>query len=687
MVSRRTFLTGTGLATGAVAASWLDPIAPPAAAHGGGGGSHGRSGLTWRRGRLLPSFAKPTCLQIADIEPLSGDEQLLLGTLQGVVNRKRPELYLYYDEADRAWPASLDVRQRERSDALTLLPEYLDRTAGAVVYDPDARDSINVATTIAGLRGAVVASPSLAEAHGLDVIEDLRGEFSGMTKVDIYRWQLEHLWPRCEQRLITGLPPTRVTEVDGVTWREVGREPEQVRDESNRDTYTFDLTPDLGGEAVYVRFGDAFDNDGWGASVASVSVVADGAEILAFVPGSTEEADVLLEGGNSSLGDQGNRFADGGNFFVYRIDPPAGTASLEITVEMWNQYLVTATTTAPTVVEPFTIFRDYVVATQAMVVWLDPNGDQGELLTEILADTSPTTPYAGWFSNDVAGEWGGVDLAATQSVEVLPADYFANGTVLGGVEASIQRRPRRVPRAERANTVYVTMTIGEGDNLQYCQRYMRTLWEDPARGDTPINWTISPVLADAAPAIFRYYQETSTENDLLVCGPSGAGYTYGGSWPERDLDRYTALTGRYLERTGLDLVYAYNNRDDDGWIPLSGRVLESYRRHTGLRGIFQSWEGGGVITGGDLPVVGHLNAPGRADEFKAVLDAYIEDWDGSQPWFISAGILAWNQGPTDCAELARLLADDGRYTVVRGDTFFRLLGRTADPQPPAPNRG
>lgn len=683
MVSRRTFLSAAGLATGSAATVWLDPTAPSAAA----GGHGGRSGLSWRRGRLLPRFARPKQLQIADIEPLTGDEQLLLGTLQGIVNRHRPELYFYYDQADRAWPEVLDVPQRTVSDPLSLLDDYLECAAGAVVYDPDVRESINVATTLAGLRGAVVASPDLAQAHGLDVVEDLRGQFTGWSKVDVYRWQLEQLWPDCEQRLITGLPPTRVVEVDDVTWREVARESEQVRDESNRGFYTLDLSPDLGDEAVYVRFGDAFDNDGWGASVVSVSVVADGVEISSFTPGSPEEAEHLLEGGGSSVGGQNNRFADGGNFFVYRVAPPEGTQSLQLVVEMWNQYVVSATTTAPIRVEPFTIFRDYVVATQAMVVWLDPNGEEGELLTEIMADTRATTPYLGWFSNDVAGEWGGVDLAATQSVEVLPADYFANGSVLGGVPARIDSRPPRVSRRSLENTVYVTMTVGEGDNLQYCQRYMRTLWDDPARGEAPTNWTISPVLADAAPSIYRYYQQTATENDLLICGPSGAGYTYGGSWPEADFDAYTALTGRYLKETGLDLVYAYNNRDDEGWIPIGGTVLDSYRRNTELRGIFQSWEGGGVIAGAPLPVVGHLNAPGDGAEYKAALDDYIADWDGTRPWFVSAGILAWNQGPAEIAELHRLLVEDGRYTVVLGNTFFDLLHGVEDPQPPAAERG
>ena len=41
---------------------------------------------------------------------------------------------------------------------------------------------------------------------------------------------------------------------------------------------------------------------------------------------------------------------------------------------MWNQYLVTATDTAPTRIEPFPYFRDYVVATKALVSWLPPGG-------------------------------------------------------------------------------------------------------------------------------------------------------------------------------------------------------------------------------------------------------------------------------------------------------------------------
>ncbi len=680
MVSRRGFLKINGaLATAGLTAGWLSTAVPTAAA--------ASRGITWTEGRLLPSFAKPKHLDVADIHTLLGEDQLLLTTLQGAVNRVRPELYFAYDDSgvDDKWLDTIDVPKTVHDQPLELVAAYADKVKGAIVYDPEVRDTVNIATTLAGLEGAVVATAEQAEKYELKIIEDLRGKFTGQSKTEIYQWQVDELWPRCEQRLLTGLPPTRVVDVEGVEWQEIARETEQIRDSSNRDLYTFDVSPGLGGEAVFVKFADSFGNDGWGASVASVKVVADGTEIANFLPDTPEEAEFLVEGGNSSIGGDDNRFADGGNFWVYRFEAPEGTTKLEVTVDLWNQYLISVTDTAPTRIEPFPHFRDYVVATKAMVVWLDPNGEPGELLREIFGATEATTPYLGWFSNDVAGEWGGVDLAATQSVEVFAADFFTNGTVHGGVPADISPRVRRVRRTKIENKAYVTMTVGEGDNIQYCQRHMRQLWDNPDRGKAPTNWTISPVLADTAPALYEYYQQTATENDLLVCGPSGAGYTYGGSWPQADFDAYTEVTGRYLRLTGLDLVYAYNNRDENGWIPMPEWVINSYRENTPLRGIMQSWDGGGVIAAGDLPVIGHFGAPGQAVEFKAGLDAYIADWDGAAPFFISAGIFAWGWNPTDISQLNDLLAADGRYQVLLGDAFFDLLRRTPNPGPPPPS--
>ncbi|WP_405667398.1 GxGYxYP family putative glycoside hydrolase [Streptomyces sp. NBC_01166] len=627
---------------------------------------------------LLPSFGRPTRLDVADISSLDGDDQLLLTTLQGVVNRRRPRLYFNFDagEVDFRWLPGTGAPVTRHDRALDLVARYRGETRGAILHDPEVPDSVNVATTLAGLENAVVATAEQAREHRLKTVVDLRGRFDADDVLATYRWQLDHLFPRCTHTLLAGLPPTRTVRSDSVRWRELAREAERVRDSSNRQVRTFDLSPETAaGDGVYLRFQDSFGDDGWGASVGSVRVTADGDEVIAsFAPGTAAEAPYLFDGSNSSIGGDANRFCDGDGYFIYHFTPPAGTRQLLVEVELWNQYLVSATTTAPTRVEPFPCFRDYAVASRAMVLWLPPSGGTGMLLDEVFSRVAPTTPYAGWFSDDVAGEWGGVDRASRHGIEVVPADYYMNATVHAGVPAKVSGKVPPRPAAALRNRVYLTLTVGEGDNIQYCQRRMRTIWDDPKRGRVPVNWTVSPLLADIGPALLAHYQNTATDNDLLIAGPSGAGYTYPGSWPESALDAYTELTGRFLRRTGMDLVYAYNPRNaaGDGWVPFDERVVRSYRENTPLRGIIQSWETGDLQSRpAGIPVLGNFFPQGKAVEYRDALLRHIEGWDRASPLFIAGAVNAWSWTPSDIAELCDLLGEP--FEVVRGDTFFDLV--------------
>ncbi|MGW1468177.1 GxGYxYP domain-containing protein [Streptomyces sp. NPDC002308] len=666
MVSRRTLLQAGGAAL---------------AAGGPGIFFSPRAGAAENRAaaRLLPSFGRPTRLDVADVGSLDGNDQLLLTTLQGVVNRRSPRLYFNFDSSgvDSRWLPGTGARVTRHDRALDLVARYRGEIRGAVLHDPGVPDSVNVATTLAGLENAVAATAEQARAYGLKTVADLRGRFDADDVLATYRWQLEHLFPRCTHTLLAGLPPTRTVQTAQVSWREIAREAERVRDSSNRQVRTFDVSAELsGGDGVYLRFQDSFGDDGWGASVGSVVVKADGRTIASFAPGTEAEAPFLFDGSNSSLGGDANRFSDGGGYFIYHFTPPPGTRQLLVEADVWNQYLVSATATSPTRVEPFPYFRDYAVASRAMVVWLPPSGETGALLDEVFSRVEPTTPYAGWFSNDVAGEWGGVDRASQHGIEVVPADFFMNGTVHAGVSAKISDKVRTRPKAKLANRVYLTLTFGEGDNVQYCQRHMRTIWDDPARGSVPLNWTVSPLLADIGPALLAYYQNTATANDLLISGPSGAGYTYPGSWPADALDAYTELTGRFLRRTGMDLVYAYNQRSttDDGWMPFDERIAGSYRRNTPLRGVVQSWETGDLQTRpAGLPVIGNFFPQGKAAEYRDGLLKHIEGWDGTAPLFVAGAINAWSWTPSDAAELVELLGPP--FEVVRGDTFFDLMDR------------
>ncbi len=141
-----------------------------------------------------------------DGTPASYDEAMAAASLQGIINRESPELYLLSRKnarpqfwldiltKDRRW---LEGRNRRSLTNLSDLVKLAgSRLKGAVIWDPAVPASANVATTAAGVEGAVVLSPEFADRYLADwrlpVLHDLRGRFTGKEtgskKNDAYRW-------------------------------------------------------------------------------------------------------------------------------------------------------------------------------------------------------------------------------------------------------------------------------------------------------------------------------------------------------------------------------------------------------------------------------------------------------------------------------------------------------------------
>ncbi|TLS48459.1 hypothetical protein FE782_30440 [Paenibacillus antri] len=640
--------------------------------------------VIWPKGQALPTFAEPKHLDVADVYDAPGDDKLLLATLQGIVNRTEPRVYLIenVEEGRTTWLNDLQVPYRMHDDYWAVVDKYIDEVQGMVVYDPEVPDSINVATTLAGLKNAVVAGPELAERlqaapYDLDIIEDLRGKFED--RMDAYTWQYENLWSQTTHRMLIGLSPdTSVRIPPGLpaSFETILEEPTQERDAANRNSYEIDLSTFLGQESVYLRFDDAFPQDGWGPAVHQVTVEADGQVIAQFVPGTPEEEPFLYDRQNSqvSSGSGGHRFADNGRYFTYEFTPPSGTTTLTATVDMWNQFKVSAGNIRPPSSErkePYGYLRDYAVANQAMVFWLESNvPEEKALLENILSDVEPGTPYLGWFSNDVAGEFSSVEIVSNYGVYVLAADWFSNLTVFSGTKIQpVAANPTKAPALE--NKIYVTYTFSEGDNFQYNQHRMRILWDDPARGEVPINWTSSPLLHDGAPAILNYFRETATDNDLIIAGPSGAGYFYPTPWPDETFPGFLKDTYSYLKKTGMTIPYVLNRVNGEN-VPLSESEAAAYEEEYKVPGLFLSWENrhGVEVLNGTLPV-STIQGISTAQDGKNILDEAKADWDGQSPLFVSLGLLAWSMTPTDVAALTSSLGPE--YEVVRADHYFSLI--------------
>ena len=159
--------------------------------------------------------------------PASYDEAMAVASLQGIINRKSPEVYVLSHRiaarnsgwicSQRTAAGSRDASGSRWRTSSALVKLAGSRLRGAVIWDPAVPASVNVATTIAGVRDAVVLSPELADRYlakwRLPVLKDLRGQFTGAEtgsrKNDAYRWAIREYLAQRPLLVAAALPLRR----------------------------------------------------------------------------------------------------------------------------------------------------------------------------------------------------------------------------------------------------------------------------------------------------------------------------------------------------------------------------------------------------------------------------------------------------------------------------------------------
>lgn len=321
--------------------------------------------------------------------------------------------------------------------------------------------------------------------------------------------------------------------------------------------------------------------------------------------------------------------------------------------------------------------HDIAAAAGSATVWLDPRvGAEKTVLDKMLKDMTPGRDFVlGWYPE----ERSGVGEATRYGLSTVPADFFENATAYTAVNVPVNIPP--VPkRAKLENKVYATVYISDGDNIQYCQHAMAKIFEQSGRGKMPMNWTISPALADIAPQMLNYYYKKATTNDCFVSGPSGMGYAmpydaHNARWnilSGANFTPYTRLTQRYLEKSGLRVITVWDNvnaahrkayADECGY--LYGLTVQDWERQSGRIKT--------VVQGGWLPFI--PNYPCYANGTGIITDFFnrdIKNFNGSKPMFVSGQVTVWEAGPDKLVALKSSLdaLSPGNVNIVRADHFF-----------------
>ncbi|MDR2774349.1 MAG: hypothetical protein LBC19_06340 [Tannerella sp.] len=466
-------------------------------------------------------------------------------TLQGIVNRQKPQLYLFYVESggvniDRYWwdkyrrPEKWlgNIVEEQVGDIAELVTKFKDDIHGAVVYDPAVAATSNLASSIAGVEDLIAVRYDLSPSSlytGLIsggpripvkvwlLNEDGTSMFtgsgripgtdipsSGSPKIDAYSWFME-------KYLKTGKCNTAYAAyyIDQFWLQKPTAAPVNHHTLTNHDFF-------VGKKAFF------FDLSPWADEKATDDVrQAAGADRKML-----EEMLLTAYRQNGN----GKTFTYIGGFpeWAYKYTQHAGGSHEDVATE-WE---------FSRVIGAYNAFKD-----------ADAIGF-GALANASLWQHFP-------LRKEYPQKW------------VTKEELQAKGYLDAKGKLSLGKKQLMV------------FYVGDYDASSWLSQTTPSLWDDPSRGKIPMMWSISPVLSERVPMAWEYRRETATDNDYFVAADNGAGYLNPGELQTPRLSGLPDATKQwadhckpYYKLWGLTVTGFVIDGFADG---LNDRGLDAYR--------------------------------------------------------------------------------------------------------------
>ena len=231
----------------------------------------------------------------------------------------------------------------------------------------------------------------------------------------------------------------------------------------------------------------------------------------------------------------------------------------------------------------------------------------------------------------------------------------------------------------RSNRKFILFYVGDYDAAAWIYQQMPNLWEDPARGSVPMMWSINPSLDRRAPMVMEYLRETATEADYFAAGDNGAGYLNPGMLEEprpvsglpSGVEAWAEHNKRYFQRWGLSVTGFVIDGNGPG---MSVDGMKSYASFSpnGI-GPQKLPNGGNAMLVDGMPV---LRCSGASigdtrieDAGRTAVNMLSQHPDFPFYWFRT--ILkspTWHAGVKEYIE-----AQNSRYMVLDAPSYFELL--------------
>lgn len=137
---------------------------------------------------------------------------------------------------------------------------------------------------------------------------------------------------------------------------------------------------------------------------------------------------------------------------------------------------------------------------------------------------------------------------------------------------------------------YLSVFVGDYDSAAWFYQKIPDMWNDPARGTIPLGWAFNPNLADRFAPGMVYTRRRKSQNDFFIAGDSGAGYLNPGCLEEPR--KFSGLP------SGVKVWSEHCQRYYQRWgLSLTGFIIDGYARHTSgeVLDAYAAFSPGGVV--------------------------------------------------------------------------------------------
>ena len=387
--------------------------------------------------------------------------------VQGLRNRDFPEIYLFWQEADRFW---LDYMTKEGNfmhgmklvsietfdEFLSLYADFI-RECGLAVWEFAVPATMNVATTACGVDGYLPVREAdepgsiksrVMAATGVEVKLDLVGKFTGKGTVPD-----------------TDRPSTGSAKCDAYVWAL-----EKYMDKTN---------PTL---LVY-----------------------------------------MADGGGYRRGEP--YYPDLGNLFVPNHDYAITKGAFVFDVSCWDDEAPWDDPDQP-IGADFAIMQEVF-----MRQYQKTNGQEMTTVCGFIPWHIKYTQAGGKGSHEgVESEWRFTEILSCYNCvkDADAAGYcgLANASAFTHFPLDDKYHNPRPAVTEEfdPNKTYVLFYVGDYDAGAWTARHIPKWYKDPMLGKNPLMWCFNPNLSDRIPMAFDFIYKNYTQNDYFEAGDSGAGY-------------------------------------------------------------------------------------------------------------------------------------------------------------------